>query len=156
MLAALSPDVVPDYRKGRQEIESRSTFTVDPMLFKKMMQYDRDFFRAGGVLGAGVDPWGLGSLPGYGNQRDFEILVEAGLTAGEAIQVMSANGAKILGAYDKFGSVTPGKRADLVVIDGDPSARPTDIEKVTLVFKDGVGYDAGKLVTSVRGLVGLR
>jgi len=156
VIAALAPDVVPDYRAGRAQIENRSVFVVEPELFRKMMQYDRDFVRAGGVLGAGVDPWGLGSLPGYGIQRDYEILVEAGLTPVEAIKVMTAGGAMILGEYDKFGSITPGKRADLVVIDGDPVARPTDIEKVSLVFKDGIGYDAGKLITSTNGLVGLK
>jgi len=156
VLEALSPDVVPDYRKQRQDIASRATFIVEPELFQKMMQYDREFVRAGGVLGAGVDPWGHGSLPGYGNQRDYEILVEAGLTPGEAIKVMTANGATVLGGSDRFGTVTPGKRADLAVIDGDPASRPTDIEKVTLVFKDGVGYDSAKLIASVRGLVGVR
>jgi imidazolonepropionase-like amidohydrolase len=156
VLAALSPDVVPEYRKMRQGIQSRSAFIVEPELFRKMMQYDHDFFRAGGLLTAGVDPWGHGSLPGYGNQRDYEILVEAGLTPAEAIKVMTADGAMVLGGFDRFGSVSAGKRADLVVFDGDPVTRPTDIEKVTLVFKDGMGYDAGKLIASAHGLVGLR
>jgi imidazolonepropionase-like amidohydrolase len=52
--------------------------------------------------------------------------------------------------------VEAGKLADLVVIAGDPVARPSDIRNVALVFKDGVGYDPARLVGSVRGLVGIR
>jgi imidazolonepropionase-like amidohydrolase len=74
----------------------------------------------------------------------------------EAIHIASANGAAFLGAGDKIGTLAVGKQADLVVIDGDPSGNIKDIEKVDLVFKDGVGYDSEKLIESVRGLVGLR
>ena len=49
-----------------------------------------------------------------------------------------------------------GGRSDLVVIDGDPVRRETEIRNVTLVFKEGVGYDAPALAESVMGLVGLR
>jgi imidazolonepropionase-like amidohydrolase len=156
ILPLLSADVVPEYRKARADIQNRGDYVVEPELFRKMMQYDRDFVRAGGVLAAGVDPWGHGSLPGLGNQRNFEVLVEAGLSPAEAVQVVTANGARVLGGAEQFGTVTAGKRADLVVLDGDPAARPTDIEKVSLVFKDGVGYDPAKLVESVKGMVGIR
>jgi hypothetical protein len=156
VLEALAPEVEPAYHEVRAAIQNRTgtEMIVEPELFQKMVQYDVAFFRAGGVLAAGVDPWGNGSLPGYGNQRDFEILVEGGLTAAEAIKVLTANGATVLGQSDRIGSITVGKQADLAVINGDPTARPTDIEKVTLVFKDGVGYDSAKLIESVRGMVG--
>jgi imidazolonepropionase-like amidohydrolase len=52
--------------------------------------------------------------------------------------------------------VAAGKLADLVLVTGDPSRRIEDVEKVEIVFKDGVGYDAAKLVESARGAVGLR
>ena len=69
---------------------------------------------------------------------------------------MSANGAKVLGVIDSLGTVAPGKLADLIVIRGDPVGNPGDIKNVTIVFKDGVGYDSAKLIASVRGLVGVR
>ena len=117
----------------------------------------RGFVRAGGLLGAGVDPTGMGgALPGYGDQRNYELLLEAGFAPVEAIQIMSANGARILGGYDRYGSIEPGKMADLVVIKGDPIKTPADIRNVTVVFKEGVGYDAPKLAESVKGLVGVR
>ena len=91
----------------------------------------------------------------YSNQRALELLVEAGLTPLEAIKVGTLNGATFLGRGALVGSITAGKQADLVVIDGDPSARIDDVRKVTLVFKQGVGFDPTKLIASVRGRVGL-
>jgi imidazolonepropionase-like amidohydrolase len=81
--------------------------------------------------------------------------VEAGLTPLEAIKVGTLNGATFLGRGALVGSIAAGKQADLVVIDGDPSTRIDDVRKVTLVFKQGVGYDPAKLIASVRGRVGL-
>ena len=65
-------------------------------------------------------------------------------------------GAEFEGKADLIGSLTVGKTADIVVIHGDPSANINDIEKVEIVFKDGVGYDPVKLRDSVRGIVGIR
>ena len=85
-----------------------------------------------------------------------ELLIEAGFTPVEAIQIMTLNGAKILGVDKELGSIAPGKLADLVVIKGDPIARPAEIRQTTIVFKNGVGYDSAKLIASVKGLVGIR
>jgi len=114
------------------------------------------FFRAGGLLLAGTDPTGGGGvIPGYSDQRQAELLVESGLTPLEAIKVCTLNGATYLGRVDRIGSIAVGKQADIVVIDGNPAASIADIAHVTLVFKQGVGYDPGKLIDSVRGRVGL-
>jgi imidazolonepropionase-like amidohydrolase len=69
---------------------------------------------------------------------------------------MTLNGAKILGIDDRLGSIAAGKVADLVVIRGDPAARPAEIRAVTLVFRDGIGYDSAKLLAATKGLVGIR
>jgi len=122
----------------------------------KAMAFERGFVQAGGLLGAGSDPCCLTQIAGYGDQRNFELLVEAGFTPEQAVQIMTANGAKILGIANRVGTVTPGKQADLVVLDGDPTVRPADIRKVTTVFRRGIGYDAALLIASVHGLVGLR
>jgi len=127
-----------------------------PALLKLEMDFEREFFRAGGTLLTGLDPTGIGGVvAGYGDQRGVELLVEAGLTPLEAIKVATANGAAFLGETER-GTLAPGKRADLVVVNGDPSKAIADIEKVELVFKDGVAYDPAKLVESTRGLVGVR
>jgi imidazolonepropionase-like amidohydrolase len=120
------------------------------------MKFERAFVEAGGLLAAGVDPTGIGgALPGYGDQRNFELLAEAGFTPVQIVQIMSANGAKILGVYNKLGSVERGKLADLVVLNGDLAKDPSVIRKVTVVFKDGVGYDSQKLIAAVKGRVGI-
>ena len=85
----------------------------------------------------------------------MELLVESGLTPLEAIKVCTLNGATYLGRADRVGSIAAGKQADLVVIDGDPSTRIEDVRKVSLVFKQGVGYDPAKLIASVKGKVGI-
>ncbi len=125
--------------------------------FKKEMEFEREFVKAGGLLLAGLDPTGMGGIvAGFGDQREVELLVEAGFTPLEAIRIATLNGAQYLGEADKIGSIAPGKQADLVVIKGDPSTKIEDIENVEIVFKDGIGYDSAKLIDSVRGLVGSR
>ena len=122
---------------------------------------ERDDIRAGvrgwgRLLAVGVDPTGIGgALPGFGDQRNFELLVEAGFTPVQVVQFMSANGAKVLGFYDRVGSIERGKRADLVVLDGNLASDPSAIRKVTTVFKDGVGYDSPKIIATVAGKVGI-
>lgn len=110
------------------------------------------FVAAGGLLIAGPDPTGVGNvIPGFGDQRAIILLVEAGFTPLEAIRIGTLNGATYLGVADRIGSIAVGKNADLVDIDGDPSTDITAIEKVEIVFKDGVGYDPAKLLAPVAG-----
>ncbi len=125
--------------------------------FKKEMEFEHDFAQAGGLLLAGLDPTGMGGvIAGFGDQREVDLLVEAGFSPLEAIHIATANGAQFLGELDRIGTIAPGKQADLVVIKGDPSKKIEDIENVETVFKDGVGYDSAKLIESVRGVVGSR
>ena len=125
--------------------------------FKKEMEFEHAFAKAGGLLLAGEDPTGMGGvLAGFGDQREVELLVEAGFTPLEAIHFATANGAQFLGELDRIGTIAAGKQADLVVIKGDPAQKIEDIENVEIVFKNGVGYDSAKLIDSVRGLVGSR
>jgi len=128
-----------------------------PAAFKKEMEFERAFSQAGGLLLAGLDPTGMGGIiAGFGDQREVELLVEAGFTPLEAIHIATSNGAQYLGELDRLGTIAPGKQADLVVIKGDPSRKIEDIENVETVFKDGVGYDSARLIDSVRGVVGSR
>jgi hypothetical protein len=124
---------------------------------KKEMEMEHAFVRAGGTLLAGPDPTGIGGVvAGFGDQREVELLVEAGFTPIEAIHIATSNGAEFLGEQDSIGTIVVGKRADLVVVRGDPSTKISEIENVEIVFKDGIGYDSAKLINSVHGQVGLR
>jgi imidazolonepropionase-like amidohydrolase len=125
--------------------------------FKQEMQFEHEFVKSGGLLLAGLDPTGMGGvIAGFGDQREVELLVEAGFTPLEAIHIATYDGAQYLGEADKIGTIAPGKQADLVVVKGDPSQKIEDIENVEIVFKDGIGYDSAKLIESVRGMVGSR
>ncbi len=157
VLEALAPEAREEYLATRKETSARAAQSTMPDLFRKAQAFERAFVKAGGLLGAGVDPTGMGgALPGYGDQRNYELLLEAGFSPVEAIQIMTLNGAKVLRVDDRLGSVTAGKLADLVVIRGNPIATPAELRNVTIVFKDGVGYDSPKLLGSVKGLVGVR
>mgnify|MGYP000143725027 FL=1 len=152
-LDVLAPEVAEDVLAENQRYTERDPgdYGTSPAVFKKAMEYELAFFRAGGTLGAGVDPTGYGAaLPGFGDQRNYELLIEAGFTPGETIQVMSANGAKILGMDDSIGSIEVGKIADLAVIGADLAADPANIKKVVTVFKNGIGFDSAKLIASMR------
>lgn len=155
-LEAMSPDVREAYLKMRAQIDTAKNWTMKPEMFKNAMEFEREFVKAGGRLAAGVDPTGFGgALPGFGDQRNYELLIEAGFTPPQVVQIMTSNGAKILGVYNKLGSVEKGKAADLVVLQGDLTSDPSVIRKVTTVFKDGVGYDSAKLIAAVKGRVGI-
>jgi imidazolonepropionase-like amidohydrolase len=124
-------------------------------LFKNDMALEREFVAAGGLLLAGPDPTGDGGvLPGYGDQREVELLVAAGFTPVEAIKIATLNGATYEGLAGSIGSLAVGKNADLVVVNGDPSQHIEDIEKTEIVFKDGVGYNSQKLLESAKGRYG--
>ncbi len=155
VLDALLPEARVDYLATRARVAERPNNSW-PALFKKEMEFERAFVKAGGLLLAGEDPTGYGGvLPGFGDQREVELLVEAGFTAVEAVHIASANGAQFLGESERLGTLAPGMQADLVVIHGNPAANIADLEKVETVFKDGVGYDSAKLIESVRGAVAL-
>jgi imidazolonepropionase-like amidohydrolase len=155
-LEAMSPQSREDFFLLRQRPASAPTPKIDPaLLWKHDLELERAFVAAGGLLLAGPDPTGRGDvLPGFGDQHEIELLVEAGFSAVEAIKIATLNGAVYLGRDKQIGSIAVGKNADLVVIKGDPSKQISDIENVEIVFKDGVGYDSGKLLDSVRGRYG--
>ncbi|HTC45977.1 MAG TPA: amidohydrolase family protein [Candidatus Aquilonibacter sp.] len=165
VLDALSPDARSALLWNR--LRSSDTATLKqrygsdispwPAAYQKELEFEYAFSKAGGLLLAGLDPTGMGGvIAGFGDQREVELLVEAGFTPLEAIHIATANGAQFLGALDRIGTIAPGKQADLVVIKGDPSKKIEDIENVETVFKDGIGYDSAKLIESVRGVVGSR
>jgi hypothetical protein len=152
---ALSPDALRMYLVGRDRAPE-AAHRLSAARVRKEVEFERAFVNGGGLLVAGCDPTGNGSaLAGFGDQRNIELLVEGGFTPVEAIRIATLNGAKFLGLDNTIGSVAPGKVADLAVIHGNPASHIADIEKVTMVFKDGVAYDSARLMDSVRGQVGV-
>ena len=154
MLNVMNTDARVRYLTARSRISADSPAAA---LVRKSMEFERAFVAAGGLLLAGLDPTGNGGVvAGFGDQREVELLVEAGFTPLEAIKIATFNGARFLGEDAHIGSIASGKQADLMIVKGNPASHIADIEKVEIVFKDGVGYDSEKLIQSVQGLVGIR
>lgn len=156
-LDAMAPQAREDFFLLRQ---LRPASAPPPKLdlstaWKHELAMERAFVAAGGLLLSGPDPTGRGDvLPGFGDQRGIELLVEAGFTPVEAIKIATLNGAIYMGRDKDIGSLAAGKNADLVVVKGNPSKQISDVENVEIVFKDGVGYDSQKLLESVKGRYG--
>lgn len=156
VLDAMLPQARVEYLKTRERIAATKD-SPWPKMFQLEMAFERAFVEAGGTLLAGLDPTGYGGvIAGYGDQREVELLVEAGFTPVQALRIATLNGARFMGEDKEIGSIEVGKVADLVLVTGNPSKNIKDIEKVALVFKDGVGYDPTKLVQAANGTVGLR
>ncbi len=154
VLEAMSPQAREAYLLARAR---RAAAVADGPLaeFRRGMALERAFVAAGGLLIAGPDPTGNGgTVPGFSDQRELELLVEAGFSPVEAIRIATWNGAVYLRRQDRIGSLAVGRNADLVLVKGDPSLRIEDVENVELVFKDGIGYDPARLIESVRGRYG--
>jgi len=160
LAVAMSPPALEAYENVRKVELARAA--ADPKAaaahaqsLKNDMAMEHAFAEAGGLLLAGPDPTGDGgTLPGYGDQRELELLVQAGFTPLEAIRIGTLNGATFEGRADHIGTIAEGKNADLVVVRGDPGKNINDIENTELVFKDGVAYDSQALLDSVKGRYG--
>lgn len=154
-LEVLTPQLKEQFEQTHART-AKNAGSIYSTLFMKGLELDLAFFRAGGKLVAGTDPTGSGGvIPGFSNQRTIEILVEAGFTLPEAIQVVTLNGARYLGRDQITGSLVPGKQADIVVFNGDPTTTISDVRKVETVFKQGVGFDSARLIANVAGRVGI-
>jgi imidazolonepropionase-like amidohydrolase len=156
VLDAMSPPTREAYLYTRNLELTRPANPTRALAYEHGAALEHKFVAAGGLLLAGPDPTGDGGvLPGFGDQREVELLVDSdGFTPLEAIKIATLNGATYLGQQNRIGSIAPGKDADLVVLNGNPAANINDIEKVEIVFKDGVGYDSAKLFDSIKGRYG--
>jgi imidazolonepropionase-like amidohydrolase len=147
----------------RERYQSRQAELEDPnargpagwrRLLSKEMEFERAFVAAGGRLMAGSDPTGWGGIvAGFGNQRQVELLVGAGIKPEQAIRIATANGADFL-RDDSIGRLGRDMQADLIVVKGNPAAAISDIRNVELVFRKGVAYDPARLIAATQGTVG--
>ncbi len=154
---SMMPQAWTSVIETRAQIAEHADKSYWAAALKKEMQFEREFVAAGGLLMAGCDPTAYGAiLPGFGDQRNLELLVEAGFTPSQAIQIYTENAAKYLGRLDRIGTIAAGKQADLVVVTGDAAKDISAVEHVEMVFKNGVGYDPQKLIDSTRRMVGIR
>lgn len=105
----------------------------------------RALHQAGIPIVAGTDQ----AIPGYSLHREIEIYVEAGFTPLEAIQSATIQAAKALGVEKESGSIDPGKRGDVLLLDADPLADIHNTRKVWRTVAAGAVYSPAPLWTSV-------
>jgi imidazolonepropionase-like amidohydrolase len=154
-LHALLAPVAWERISAAREAE-RARDSLIQMRLTKEMQFERALVAAGGVLMFGCDPTGdAHTIAGLGDQRNIELLSQAGFTLGQVIRIASLNGATFEGLAGETGSIQAGKRADLVLLNGDLTHDINVIEHPAIVFKNGVGYDSEAIYASLAGQVGL-
>jgi hypothetical protein len=139
IVAAIADHLPPDVQRGRRaadmKIPDDATAARYTQSFDKMVEFVGRAYKAGVPIEAGTD-----ELPGFTLQHELELYVRAGLTPAQSLQVATWNGAKYARVLDDRGSITVGKRADLILVDGDPTVDMSDIRKVALVLKDGNAF----------------
>ncbi|OEK01874.1 hypothetical protein BFP97_10265 [Roseivirga sp. 4D4] len=151
---AMSPEIKESLIASHTRRQGRDAASLAQ--FKKQMAWEKMFYEAGGKLVAGTDPTGAGrTVAGYANQRVIELFIEAGFSLTEAIKISSLNGAEYLERDSEVGSLTVGKKADLVLIGGDLESDVSNIRKMEIVFKNGIGFDSQKIFESMKGKVGM-
>jgi imidazolonepropionase-like amidohydrolase len=151
---ALTPEVKDMVQKKWQASQNRDQSSVE--LFRKELIWEKQYADMGGLLIAGTDPTGAGRvISGYSNHREIELLTDCGFTAEQAIKICTLNGAIYLGRQAEIGTIEKGKKADMVLINGDLNADIMNIRKTEIVFKAGIGFDSVKLFDSVKGHVGM-
>jgi len=101
-------------------------------------------YDAGVPIVAGTD-----GFSGFALHRELELYAQAGIPAPEVLRIATLGAAAVMHRDDKLGSIAPGKLADLVIVDGDPTLRISDVRNVRTVIKDGVVFDAGEVAASI-------
>ncbi len=108
--------------------------------YNKMIAFAGVLHEAGVPLVAGTD-----DTPGFVLHGELELYAKAGIPPAEVLRIATWNGAKYTRTLDRLGSITPGKLADLILVDGDPTVNISDIRRVALVMKEGVIYNPAEL-----------
>jgi len=153
---ALAPYLLEQMQTSYNQSINTKRDSLELKSFKKEMKRVLKFHSMGGKITVGTDPTGSGkTIAGYSNQRLIELLIETGFSIEESVKIATLNGAEYLGIENETGTLEVGKEADLVLINGDLTKDISNIRKMELVFKNGIGYDSKKIFDSVKGMVGL-
>ncbi len=120
---------VPEGKDARYRESQRATLRMTKLL------YD-----SGIPIVAGTD-----GLPGFTLHRELELYAQAGISAPEVLRIATLGAARVARKDQELGSITPGKLADLVLVDGDPAKRISDVRRPVLVIKDGAIYEPAAL-----------
>lgn len=136
----MPPDVQRGFKVAEFDIPDDATAARYNKSYDKMVDFVGRMYRAGVPILAGTD-----GLAGFTLQRELELYVKAGMTPAQVLQIATWTGAKHARVLEDRGSIEVGKRADLILVDGDPTADIADIRKVALVIKNGTAYYPGEV-----------
>lgn len=92
---------------------------------------------------------GTDTLAGFGLHRELELYREAGIPNGDILQIATLRSARLMKRDNELGSIEPGKLADLVLVEGDPSRDISAVRKTKLVVKDGLLFDPAKIYEAI-------
>src|SRR3954470_321264 len=152
----LSPQLRTSYEARWAAIQKAPQAAIWREFLPKLMRMERRFVAMGGTLLAGTDPTGYGGVvPGWSGRRQVQLLVEEGFAFPDALKIATLNGARYLGREREVGSIEVGKRADLILVDGDPVHDAASLDRMPYVFKAGIGYDTQKIFAAMKGAIGL-
>jgi hypothetical protein len=154
--ALLTPPLRQSYEVRWSAIQQAPQAAIWRAFLPRLMRMERRFVAMGGTLLAGTDPTGYGGVvPGWSGRREVQLLVEEGFSFPDALKIATLNGARYLGREREIGSVEVGKRADLILVDGDPVRDAAALDRMPTVFKAGIGYDTQKIFDAMKGAIGL-
>jgi len=128
----MPPDVRRSFKTSTMKIPDDKTAKRYEASYKKMIEFVGRLYRAGVPIVAGTD-----GLAGFTLHSELALYVKAGLTPAQAIQVATYNGAKFTNTLNDRGTVSVGKLADFLLIDGDPTRNIEDLRKVAAVITRG-------------------
>jgi imidazolonepropionase-like amidohydrolase len=151
---SVSPDFVPVLNRLPAQVQ-RGAYTgglpvtdANDQLYKDsyqaMLRMTKQMYDAGIPILAGTD-----ALAGIMLHRELELEVKAGIPPAKALQIATFNAAKVLRQDKELGSIAPGKKADLLLVEGNPSERISDIRRCRMVMKNGALYDSKDVYASV-------
>jgi imidazolonepropionase-like amidohydrolase len=147
--ASFEPGVTKVPRELAEQLSGAAAPSETSEVFEKVFEEDvaivGALHRAGIPVVAGTDQ----TVPGHSLHREIELYVQAGFTPMEAIQAATIVPARAMGLETELGTVEPGKRADLIIVGGNPLESIRNIRKVEYVITNGVMYNCAELWRSV-------
>lgn len=124
----------PEYHKA---LTGDKYFPRYPGVLKTAMQNLKRLADAGVRIGYGTDSGVLTRFEGYGEHKELELMVDAGMTPAQVITAATKSGAEFLGQQDNLGTLEKGKWADLIVLGGDPLADIKNSRQIDAVYVAG-------------------
>jgi imidazolonepropionase-like amidohydrolase len=140
------PKIAPELKEGLETMGvPPAASLMSAASFTSFLQTVHVLHEAGVPIVAGTDQ----AVPGYSVDREIELYVKAGFTPMEAIQAATLVSARAMGMEKDSGTIEPGKRADVILVDGNPLENISDIRKVSAVFAAGRMFQPAVLWQSV-------